>query len=219
MAPVGGARLIFSCPNNAETYLPSFPYLSLLTDWGGARLFCQVGDKVMKTTQAWGWLAAGVLALGLNGIYQDGGAAWMRRNVDGVIARIADRSGAVLALAAGRADWFAAKANLLGVRNETASCRVASAVARFQTKIARTQGGLAEFEAMAAREEAALARLEANRARIEAQVARVRFSPVAFDAARIPVICPRVRVNTPRMPVVKIPAPVVNFGSSGGGPI
>jgi len=107
-----------------------------------------MGDKVMKTTQAWGWLAAGVLALGLNGIYQDGGAVWVHRNVDGAIARIADRSGAVLALAAGRADWFAAKAGVLGVRNETASCRVASAMDRFQTKIARTQDGVAEFEAM-----------------------------------------------------------------------
>src|SRR6267154_536780 len=64
------------------------------------------GRSAMKSTQteAWGWLAAGVLALGLNGIYQDGGAEWVRRDVDGIIARIADRSEAVLALAAGRAD-------------------------------------------------------------------------------------------------------------------
>jgi hypothetical protein len=182
-----------------------------------------MGDKVMKT-QAWGWLAAGVLALGLNGIYQDGGAEWLHRNVDGVIARIADRSGAVLALAAGRADWFLAKANLAASRNEATSCRVATAMARLQTKIALTQDGFADFEAMSAREEAALARVEANRARIEAQVARVRFSPVAFDAARSPVICPRVRVSIPRvsiprMPVVRVPAPVVNFESLGGGPI
>jgi len=174
-------------------------------------------------TQAWGWLAAGILALGLNGIYQDGGAAWMHLNVDRVMARIADESGAVLALAAGRVDLFAAKASVLGVRNETASCSVANALARFQTKIARTQDGLAEFDAMSAREEAALARVEANRARIEAQVARVRFSPVAFNAARMPVICPRVRVNIPRVsiprPVMNISAPVVNFESSGGGPI
>ena len=178
----------------------------------------------MKTTQAWGWLAAGILALGLNGIYQDGGAEWVHRNVDGIIARIADRSGAVLALATGRADWFAAKAGVFGIRNETASCRVASAMARFQTKIARTQDGVAEFEAMSAREEAALARLEANRARIEAQVARVRFSPVAFDAVNTTVVCPRVRVNiprvsVPRMPAVRVPTPAVNFESSGGGPI
>jgi hypothetical protein len=183
-----------------------------------------MGDTVMKT-QAWGWLVAGVLALGLNGIYQDGGAAWVHQNLDRVIARIADRSEGVLALASGRVDWFLAKANLATARNETASCRAGAAVARVQAKMARTQSGrLAEFEAMSARQEAALTRVEANRARIEAQVARVRFSPVAFDAARMPVICPRVRVSVPRMsiprmPVVRIPAPGENFESSGGGPI
>jgi hypothetical protein len=181
------------------------------------------GDKAMKTTQAWGWLAAGILALGLNGIYQDGGAEWVHRNVDGVIARIADRSGAVLALASGRTDWLLAKANLLAARDETASCRVGAAVARMQAKMARTQSGrLAEFEAMSARQEAALARVEANRARIESQVARVRFSPVAFNTVNGPVVCPRLnipRVTVPRMPVMNVQTPAVNFESSGGGPI
>jgi hypothetical protein len=184
------------------------------------------GRSVMKSTQtqAWGWLAAGVLALGLNGIYQDAGAAWVHRNLDGVMAQIAGESGAVLALATGRADWFMAKANLGAARNETASCRIASAVARAQTRIARARGGMADFEAMSARQEAAMARMEANRARIEAQVARVRFSPVAFNVANGPVICPRVRVSIPRMsipamPGVRIPAPEMNFDLSGRGPI
>ncbi len=179
----------------------------------------------MKSTQteAWGWLAAGVLALGLNGIYQDGGAAWVHRNVDRVMAQIAHESGAVLALATGRADWFMAKANLEAARNETASCRIASAVARARSRIA-AQGGMADFESMSARQEAAMARMEANRARIEAQVARVGFSPVAFNVANGPVICPRVRVSIPRvkipaMPGVRIPAPEMNFDSSGHGPI
>jgi len=157
-------------------------------------------------TQARGWLAAGVLALGLNGIYQDGGAEWLHRSVDGAIARIADRSGAVLALAAGRADWFLAKANLAAARNEATSCRVASAMARVQSKMARSQERFADFEAMSAREEAALARVEANRERIEAQVARVRFSPVGFDGMKIRTICPRVRVNVPRVNIPRIPA-------------
>jgi len=141
-------------------------------------------------TQAWGWLAAGVLALGLNGIYQDSGAAWVHGNLGGVIARIADRSESVVALATGRANWFLAKADLMAARNETASCRVATAMAR-------AQSGMAEFEAMSAREEAAMARLEANRARIEAQVAR--FSSATFDPAKIRVICPRVRIEIPQV--------------------
>ena len=179
----------------------------------------------MKTTQGWGWLAAGVLALGLNGIYHDGGAAWAHRNVDGVMARIVNRAEAVIALASGRADRFVANANLVAVRDETASCRLATAITRVQTKIARTQSGMAHFEAMAARQEAALARAEASRARIEGQLVRVRLTPVAFDTVEIPIVaCPRVRVNVPRVnvpkvPMVKIPAPIVHVEVAGAGPV
>jgi hypothetical protein len=199
-------------------------YHSLLTDFHQVRPNSQMGDNAMKSTQtqAWGWLAAGVLALGLNGVYQDGGAAWLHRNVDCVMARIADRSGPVLALALGRVDWFMARANLAVARNETASCRMSTALARMHTGMARAQNGFAGLEAMSAREEGAMARLEANRARIEAQTARVRFWPAAFDAGKIPVICPRVRVeipriNIPEMPLVRISAPVVQV--EGLGPI
>jgi hypothetical protein len=173
----------------------------------------------MKNTQAWGWLAAGVLALGLNGIYHDGGAAWACRAINQVKARIGDRTEGVLALATGRADWFAAKANMVAARNETGSCRLATAMARLQTKMAQTQGGMARFEAMSAREEAQLARLEANRARIEAQVARWRFTPAAFNTVEIPAICPRVRVNIPRAPMIQIPTPVVHLDLPGAGPV
>lgn len=156
----------------------------------------------MKTTQGWGWLAAGVLALGLNGFYHDGGTAWAHRALDRGMAVVRGRTEVVLALAAGRAEWFAAKAEMVAARDETASCRLATVLARVQTKIARTQGGMARFEAMSAREEAQLARMEANRARIEAQVARVRFAPAVFN----PVACPRVRVN---ISCVRVPQPVV----------
>ena len=203
--PAGQPPRTAALRRNLGTNLPRLAYLSVLTDSERLRPNIQMGDKVMKT-QAWGWLVAGVLALGLNGIYQDGGAEWLHRNVDGVIARIADRSEGVLALAAGRADWLLAKANLAAARKETTSCRVASAMARVQSKMARSQERFADFEAMSAREEAALARVEANRARIEAQVARVRFSPVGFDGVKIRTICPRVRVNVPRVNIPRIPA-------------
>jgi hypothetical protein len=181
----------------------------------------------MKNTQGWGWLAAGVLALGLNGMHLDGGAAWAHRNLDGLMARVANRAEAVIALASGRGEWLMAKANLVAARDETASCRLATAMARFQTKIARTQNGMARFEAMSARQEEALARMEANRARIEAQVSRIRLAPVAFHSITSPVVaCPRVRVNVnvprvriPEVPVVKIPAPVVDVEMKGAGPV
>lgn len=172
----------------------------------------------MKTTQAWGWLTAGVLALGLNGFYQDGGAAWAHRAVNELTAQISVRSEGALALATGRADWFAAKSRMVAARDETASCRLASAVARLQTKMARTQSGMARVEVMSAREEAQWARVEANRARIEAQVARVRFAPAAFNTVEIPMVCQRVRVSVPRLPMIRIAAPCVHVETLGSGP-
>jgi len=172
----------------------------------------------MKTTQGWGWLAAGVLALGLNGFYHDGGTAWAHRIVD----RLADQSQALADVASERLGGYMGRANLVAVRDETASCRVATAIARVQTKMARTQNGMARFEAMSGRQEAALARVEANRARIEA---RVRLAPVTFNSVAAPVVvCPRVRVNVPRvnvpkLPVIKIPVPVVHVELPGTGPV
>jgi hypothetical protein len=159
----------------------------------------------MKSTQAWGWLTAGVLALGLNGFYQDGGAQWAHRAANQVIGGVAAKSEAVLALATGRADWFAAKSGELAAKDEVASCRVAAAMARLQTKGARARGGMARFEAASAREEAAFARIEADRARMEAKFARMRVEPADFNGA-----CPRVRVNIPQ---VKIDLPGVHVDS------
>lgn len=174
----------------------------------------------MKTTQAWGWLAAGVLALGLNGFYQDGGAPWVHQ----IVERVASRSGSVLALASGRADQFLSEAGLVTARTQTSSCRLATALARLQTRVARGQSDFARFEGLSARQEAALARLQANRARMQAQLERVRFVP-AMSAMNLRVDCPRVRVNAPRVrvpqidipqihvPQINIPAPSVRMGA------
>jgi hypothetical protein len=161
----------------------------------------------MKSTQAWGWLAAGVLALGLNGIYHDGGAAWAHRAVDRVIGQIAERTAPVLALASGRIEWFLSKSGTALAQNEVASRRWATGVARLQSNVAGVQRGLAQMEAVSAREEARfgrqqaqLARMEANRARMEARMASMRISDVKVDVT-VPVVCPRIRVNIPRVKV------------------
>jgi hypothetical protein len=178
----------------------------------------------MKTTQAWGWLAAGVLALGLNGFYHDDGAAWAHQIVDEVRARVADRSGTLADLASAQADRFMERANLVAARDETASCRLATTMARFQTKIARSQAGFAHFEAMSARQEAGLARVEAQRARIVAPTVRVQvategFRPGMVRAVNVPLVCSRLRMNVPRVPMVRIPAPVAQVEMPSGGPI
>ena len=176
----------------------------------------------MKTTQGWGWLAAGVLALGLNGFYQDGGLVQAHRIIDGTIEQVAERSGALAELASSRVERLVGGANLVMARDESASCRLAAAMARFRSEVARTEGGMSRMEAMSARQEAAMARVEAERARIEAQVARVRMMPVAFNTLEIPVVaCPRMRINVPRVRVPRvpvIPAPAVQV-ETGSGPI
>jgi hypothetical protein len=171
----------------------------------------------MKTNQAWGWLAAGVLAAGLNASYYDGGLQWVHRIAD----RVGQNSAAVLAVASGRADQFLAEARMLTARNQTASCPFSTAMARVQSKIARSEAG---FEVMSAREEAQLARFEASRARIEAQTARIRIPAAAFNPVAVRMtgasVCPRVRVNVPRMPAVKIPPiPAIHIDAASAGPV
>jgi hypothetical protein len=173
-------------------------------------------------TQALGWLAAAVVAAGLNASYHDGGLEWAHQIAD----RVEHNAAAVVALATGRAGQFLAEARWVGARDETASCPWSTILAQAQTRVARTENRFAQIEVMSAREQAQLARLEANRARIEALVAartaRIRIpavavSPVSIPEVEIPAICPRVRVKVPRLP--RIPAPVIHVQTLSEGPV
>jgi len=173
-------------------------------------------------TQAWGWLAAAVLAAGLNSSYHEGGMQWAHEIVD----RVGHNTGAVLALATGRADQFMAEARMLNVERHELQCPLAAALAQVQNSVDQSQAAFDGFQAMSDRQQAQLDRLEANRARIEAQVqaklARVRlvetnFNPVVVQVPKI--TCPRVRVNIPRMPTIRVPAPMVHVEYSGPGPV
>jgi hypothetical protein len=173
-------------------------------------------------TQAGGWLAAAVLAAGLNSSYHEGGMQWAHEIVD----RVGHNTGAVLALATGRADQFLAEARMLNVERHESQCPLAAAMAQVQSSIDQSQSEFDGFQALSDREQAQLARLEANRARIEAQVqaklARVRFVEANFNpvVVKVPEItCPRVRVNIPRIPRIRIPDPAAHVEYSGPGPI
>src|ERR1700731_3246959 len=169
----------------------------------------------MKMTQAWGWLAAGGLAAGLNARYHDGGLLWAHQ----IAGRIEHHSAAVLALAFGRADQFLSEARLMAPRAESAACPFSKAVAQMQHRIEHSQAEfedaeVQDFDVMSARKEAQWARLEANRGRMEAQfrarTIRLGMTPAAFTRVSLqgmpgPVVCPRVRVNIPRGPMMKMP--------------
>ncbi len=77
---------------------------------------------------------------------------------------------------------------------------------------------------MSAREEAQLARLEANRARIEVQAARIRVPAAAFNPVVVRMtgtsVCPRIRVNVPRVPAMKMPQiPAIHIDTASAGPV
>jgi hypothetical protein len=184
----------------------------------------------MKSTQAWGWLAAGVLAAGLNAAYHDGGFEWAHRVAD----RVQHVSGAVVALASGRADRFLAEARELSAGNDGQVAALSDTVsAKADQEIARAEAAYARAEA---RQQAHCAGMRADRARIEARIAaRAAFVHLpevqletAFRAIRIPAgpaisvrqielsrvkfaRCSRIRMRLPAIPNIGVPAaPPVN---------
>ena len=174
----------------------------------------------MKTNQAWAWLVAGVLAAGLNASYYDGNLQWAHRVAD----RIGQNSQAVLAFASVGTDQFLSEARVLTAHNQNSSCPWAARMSWVESRVARSQAGFDRFEAMTARQEAQVARMEANRARIEAQVSRIRIPAAAFSPVLVRVsgasLCPRVRVDVPRIPAIKIaPLPMVHIDTAGAGPV
>ncbi len=176
----------------------------------------------MKTT-AWAWLTAGVLALGVNGFYQDGGAAWLHRAVGQIRAGVSQGSSLLADLATGQFDRFLMQANLLQARAQTAtSCRGSVAVARMRERIARTQDRVARFDAMSARRQGALAQMESSRAEMEAKLAGMQFASYESDESegsssscrRVVVHVPEVHVSVPgvdvRVPQVHAHVPEVH---------
>lgn len=131
-------------------------------------------------TQAWGWLTAALLAAGLNSSYHNGGMQWAHEIVD----RVGHNTGAVLALATGRADQFLAEARMLNVERhadrEASQCPFTATMAQVERSFDQSQAQIDRFQALSDREQARLARIEASRARIEARVqarlARVQFA-------------------------------------------
>src|SRR5215467_14138392 len=127
-------------------------------------------------TQAWGWLAAAVLAAGLNSSYHEGGLEWAHEIAGGV----EHNTKAVLALATGRADQFLAEARMLKLDRETdrievaenqaPHCPLAAVMARVQSHFANSEAQFDRFQRLSDREQARFDRLEASRARVEARL-------------------------------------------------
>lgn len=168
-------------------------------------------------TQAWGWLAAAVMAAGLNANYHDGGLQWAHQ----MLGEVTYKASTVIALASGRVDQLQFEAPMLTAQKENSRCPFASVLARVEMKLDRSEMGFDNVEMISAREQAQLAHLEANRARFEANLARIRIPAVAFNPVVIPSphvsVCPRVRVSVPRIPSIQ--TPMVHIEMPGTGPV
>jgi hypothetical protein len=157
-------------------------------------------------TQAWYWLAAGVLALGLNGYYQDGGLLQIHRLADSAKSTIAE-SRVHFSKAATLAEVFAERPRC---ERQAPSGAVTAMIPRqTQARRAELQERLEEMQA--ARVQARIARLQQVLAQRELQRAQVEWQDgrisVVNDAGQVQLTLPGVEVNVPQEPVAEIPQP------------
>ncbi len=188
----------------------------------------------MKTKhQAWGWLAAGVLAAGLNASYFDGGLQRAHRIADHVV----ESSGAVLALFTGQTNQFLTQARLLAARDQTSMCPLTTMIARVKSavidQIASSQSnaspqGIEIAKLMAARPDAQFPRTQTRRTRLNEEIAArtahfrmmAAFAPVVLEPLPVPATCSRIRVSVPAIPVIRMPAtPTLHLETASTDPI
>lgn len=158
--------------------------------------------------KAWYWLAAGVLALGLNGYYQDGGL--------GPLHKLAERT--TIAVANARAQFsevatlaevaLAAHAQARYERPAPAVVAVTPEVipAEAQAQLAQLQGRLeamqsAGVQAQMARSQEVMVRRELQRAQVELRNGRLA---VLTDQGQVRVALPRVEIAVPQGPAIEI---------------
>lgn len=186
----------------------------------------------MKTNQAWGWLAAAVVAAGLNASYHDGGLRWAHQ----MVSRVEQNAKTTLALATGKADLFLAEARLFSAEEQAPTDPLTNAFAEVRGNVlAKVSDNAMEqvrtvwadhraefdrFEAISACNRTKFARLEANRARMEAvldarrarleaqlqaRVLRVRLQNADFTPAAFESLSVHVACPRVRMNMPKMP--------------
>ena len=161
-------------------------------------------------TQAWYWLAAGVLALGLNVYYQDGGLQQVHRLTDSALTTIAETRAHV-----GQAATPAEVTFVEGSRCERSAAPSIVAFSRnippqAQARLAHLQERLGEVQATRvqvrlARLQQLIAERELQRTQVEWQHGRIS---VANDAGQVQVELPGgVEMKLPQEPIVDVPQP------------
>jgi len=154
----------------------------------------------MRSEKAWYWLTAGVLALGLNGAYQDGQLKWMHC--------LTDRTAALVDRVSERGLRLVSMAELMLGSNPETYGRTEAAIQRIQAKVvcdrvARAQRQIAMVEV---RKQLAEARLQSKMELAQMKMDKVRM--IAIDRANRFRDCEgfsKVVVDLPNMPRIDIP--------------
>lgn len=162
----------------------------------------------MRSNHAWYWLAAGVLALGLNGAYQDGQLGWAHVLVD--------RAAGVVERASMRGQHFLAMAELMLGHTPADFARTEASIQRVQDRIVCDRLAQAQRKmAMArVREQLVQAHLQQKMAMAQMKMDRVRmisveranqfsncpgFSKVVVDLSDMP------RIDLSNLPDIQVP--------------
>jgi len=161
----------------------------------------------MRSEKAWYWLAAGVLALGLNGAYQDGQFEFVHR--------LTDRASAMIARTSERGLQFVTMAEFMLGRGPANADRAEAAIQRIQSKIVCERVAKAQQQiAMAhVREQIAQARVQEKMALAQMKMDKVRM--ITIDRANhfrdcsglrhVVVDVPNVKLDLSNLPSVEIP--------------
>jgi len=156
----------------------------------------------MRSETAWVWLAAGVMALGINGAYQDGQFAWAHR--------LADRSAAMVQEVRDQGCRLAAMAEVIFGHEP-------STIARAQDQLARVQDRLSRQQMDRMQRQMESAQLQIDRAAQRMVVFQqdepcahshrfmVQVPEVDVPAVNVRAYVPNVNVPAVRIPEINIP--------------
>jgi hypothetical protein len=158
--------------------------------------------------KAWYWLVAGVLALGLNGYYQDGGLRPLHELAEHTTIALADARAQFRQVATLAEVTLAERAQARYERPVPAVVAVTPEVipAEAQAQLAQLQGRLGAMESARAQTRMArfqemMVRRELHRAQVELQNVRLA---VLTDQGRVQVALPRVEIAVPQVPAIEI---------------
>jgi hypothetical protein len=170
----------------------------------------------MRTEKAWYWLAAGVLALGWNGAYQDGQMGWAHVLVD--------RAAASVERVALRSQHFVAMAEVMLGREPRGFAHTQAAIERVQERIACDRiAQVQRHTAMArVREQLAEANVRRKMAMVQMKMDRVRAMTInranrfrnCDGLSKVVVNMPdlsNMNIEMPNLPDIQVPdIPEVN---------